>query len=93
MKTNEWISIKLGEHDSGLAQFLKEFNEKNKDIEPAQFAEKLKNDPLFNIFIMNANLSQIKYIKKMSMWINFWSVLLIISFFITICVAILTFAK
>jgi hypothetical protein len=90
MNANGWICTNISKHDPALLDYLKKFHDVYKELDEQSFAEKLKNDPVFYLLTVNTNL---KHVKRTSMWINFWSILYIICFIILIFAAIGFYAK
>lgn len=85
MKANEWIIKSIGEHDKVLMNYLKKFHENNKELDEQTFAEKLKNDSIFQVLIVNSNY---RHTKRISKWVEFWSTLFIIITFAAILITI-----
>lgn len=90
MDKKEWLTKNLGERDPLLRNYLNVFYTENKDLNENTFAEKLSNDPMFNLIFKNVNLY---HHKRNSIWINFWSMLFILLSFLSIAITVITLTK
>ena len=83
------VSTNIQDYDRQINE-LTELAKRNGWNIAASFAEKVSSDTMFNLILKNVKLY---HIKRSSIWINFWSMLIILLSILSVMFAIITLAS